>query len=213
VLTLQRDARTDRRNSADLSVKAGMYYLPTQAGSQVEKVPADPATAADTGIQVANRKIPGETGESRDAAPLASFENGIDLVDAHIATETPNSLSVDLHWVAHSIVQADATTFVQALSEEHQLLGQHDSYPVGGRYPTTLWSRGEDVFDTVALKLSRPLTPSDTIIVGWYVLPDADRRVLTTEGAPFVALSRRTRTLPPSSGPSPNTAFRTSVLD
>jgi len=100
-------------------------------------------------------KLPGQaplpTGQ-----PLARFANGLDLVEAKMA---PDGSSVDLRWQARSALAANATVFVQALSADGQLLGQHDSYPLEGRYPTSLWSSGEQVFDRVPPRLSRALTP------------------------------------------------------
>ncbi|MFI5267203.1 MAG: hypothetical protein ACHQ7M_07495, partial [Chloroflexota bacterium] len=84
-----------------------------------------------------------------------------------------------------SAPSANATVFVQALSADGPLLGQHDSYPLDGRYPTSLWSSGEQVFDQVPLKTSRPLTALDRVIVGMYVLPDASRRIPTADGHAF----------------------------
>jgi len=80
--------------------------------------------------------------------------------------------------------------FVQALGADGQLLGQHDSYPLEGRYPTGQWSAGEQVFDRVTLQLTRPLAAEDRVIAGMYVLPQADRRIPTRGGASFVMLQR-----------------------
>jgi hypothetical protein len=65
------------------------------------------------------------------------------------------------------------------------VLAQHDSYPLGGRYPTMAWSPREQVFDSVTVPLQAPLEIGDQVIAGIYVLPDS-RPVPTTTGEAFV---------------------------
>jgi hypothetical protein len=159
-----------------------MYYLSGHAGQPLERVAADPPEAADSGVAVGRVKLPGQAAAPA-GPPLARFASGLELLAAQRSGST-----VELRWLADSVPSANATVFVQALSADGQLLGQHDSYPLDGRYPTSLWSSGEQVFDQVALPTSRPLTPADRVIVGLYVLPAADQRIPTVDGLPFAVI-------------------------
>jgi len=171
-----------------VSLRAGMYELSGHTGSTLERVTADPVEAADSGIEAGRWKIPGQPPASLPETPLGRFSNGLDLLEGRASGAAGNQALVDLRWQARVAPSQDITVFVQALSSDGQLLGQHDSYPLDGRYPTTLWSAGEQVFDRVQLQLSRPLEPRDRVVVGLYVLPHPDERVPTLAGDSVVTV-------------------------
>lgn len=176
-LTLAPDQRLDRRDAVLLTVRTGMYDLSGHAGASMQRVAADPPGAADTGVEVGQVKLPGQP-PAAPAQSLAEFGNGLALLDARA---TPDGF-VHLRWQARAAPSANATVFVQAIDGDGRVLAQHDSFPLDGRYPTSLWSTGEQVFDRVPLKLPRSLGADDRIIVGMYVLPDATQRIPTVDG-------------------------------
>jgi hypothetical protein len=189
-LRLNPDTRADRRNAVLLVVRAGMYYVSSHAGAPVQPVPADPPSVAETGVEIARWKIPGRPPPDTPAQPLAEFQNGLTLLSGRVSSSSPTQVSVDLRWLARSAPHSDDTVFVQAVSALGNVLGQHDSYPLEGRYATSAWSAGEQVFDRVPLSLSRPLEPSDRLMVGMYTLPHPASRIPTSDGQEAVTIPR-----------------------
>src|SRR5581483_1146344 len=93
-----------------------------------------------------------------------------------------DAAGVSLRWTALRPPNRDFTVFVHALDGRGVVVGQNDSQPRGGRYPTSLWAAGESVTDRVALAVP----PGAEIEVGLYELssgarlrlPDGSDRVL-----------------------------------
>lgn len=79
-----------------------------------------------------------------------------------------------LYWQALAPIEADYTTFVHLLDAQGQLLGQNDSQPDDGWYPTSIWQPDEIVADTKAWP--RPLADDVAHIqVGVYLLQTGQR--------------------------------------
>jgi hypothetical protein len=122
-----------------------------------------------------------------DGAPVASFGRDLDLLGVSARFADSRRLIASLYWRAvRKPVQA-YTVFVQVLSPSGGLLAQHDSYPLSGRYPTSLWDGGEHVLDKITLQAPQHFDAGESVIVGLYVLPSVDR-LLTTEGQPYVTV-------------------------
>jgi hypothetical protein len=175
------DNRPDKRNALPLAVRVGMY---DEAGGTVQ---VDPPVAAATGVQVALWKLAGQPPPTAGTPPLASFQGGVDLQAAQAVVTGAGELRVDLQWKATVQPQRNYTAFVQLLSPENKVLSQHDSYPLDGRYPTSEWSAGERVSDTVTLALNQPPEKGERVIVGLYVLPDVEP-VPTAAGEAFATV-------------------------
>ncbi|MFZ5916016.1 MAG: hypothetical protein ACOYZ7_03710 [Chloroflexota bacterium] len=82
--------------------------------------------------------------------PQATFGGSLALLGYHL--ETPESapggqMALTLYWHAQQRVATDYTVFVHLLDETGAIGGQGDSQPVGGAYPTTLWSPETVVVD------------------------------------------------------------------
>jgi hypothetical protein len=56
-------------------------------------------------------------------------------------------LPVTLYWQALKPMTEDFSIYLQLVIEQDRILGQVDSYPGGGAYPTTMWSPGEVIRD------------------------------------------------------------------
>lgn len=175
------DTRDDRRNAVPLAVHVGMY------DEDRGKIPAHPDEAADTGVQVALWKLPGAELAGASQAPLATFDNGLELLSARANTSNPRSVKVDLRWQANTQPAGDFTVFVQLLSPDGQVLAQHDSYPLNRRYPTGLWTAGEQVVDDVELPLREPMPKGGQLVAGLYLLPDV-RPIPTSTGGAYATI-------------------------
>jgi hypothetical protein len=62
-------------------------------------------------------------------------------------------LNITLYWQADAPPRLDYTTFLHLRDPSNQTVAQQDGPPVGGRYPTSLWDRGEIIVDTISLAL------------------------------------------------------------
>ncbi|HEU0169709.1 MAG TPA: hypothetical protein VFS62_18190 [Chloroflexota bacterium] len=182
--TFPADNRPDKHNAIPLQVLAGMYDR--QIGDTFHKVDASPPEAGDTGLPVALWKIPGHAGPAPEQ-PLAQFAAGPQLLQVAAHQAPPSGLDVSLVWNTPAPLSANLTEFVQLLDGQGHLVAQHDSYPVDGHYPTSLWSAGETVYDSLSLTLPRPVQAGDSLIAGLYTLPSA-KRLLTTTGQDHVTI-------------------------
>ena len=103
-----------------------------------------------------------------------NFEDKIGL----LAVDLPNTalqpggkLDLTLTWQALAPLAEDYTVFVQVLDAQDQIVGQVDSWPVQGTFPTSQWSPGEQVADRYQVQLPNDL-PSGPyqVQVGFYLL-------------------------------------------
>lgn len=94
---------------------------------------------------------------------------GYDLEPAEQPTLT-------LYWRARQRVAIDYTVFVHLLDASGQLVGAYDSQPVGGAYPTSVWSPEYVVRDRRLLSLPDGLAAGEyRIEVGLYDLATMER--------------------------------------
>jgi hypothetical protein len=96
-------------------------------------------------------------------------------------------LFVKLQWQALAPLSEDYTVFVQVLDANDQIVGQVDSWPVQGTFPTSQWQPGHLVNDSYTIPLKAELAPgSYRLIVGWYLLATLQRLpVLNNDGIPI----------------------------
>lgn len=95
--------------------------------------------------------------------------------------------NLTLHWQALTQIEEDYTVFVQVLNEQDKIVGQLDSWPLQGTYPTSAWEVGEVIDDPYAVQLD-PELPEENyrLIVGFYRLADFQRLpVLGADGSPI----------------------------
>jgi len=88
------------------------------------------------------------------------------------------TLPLTLYWQGVAAMEEDYTVFVHVFDEDGNLLGQDDSQPVGGHYPTTLWEEGRIVEDTHFANISVVVSPGHhrlRIVVGMYLLETMER--------------------------------------
>jgi hypothetical protein len=81
---------------------------------------------------------------------------------------------ITLYWQALAPMQENYAISLLLLGHEHQFLGNYDSFPGRGNYPTTLWTPGQIVKDTFNVRLvNDAYAPvAATIEVGLYRMSD-----------------------------------------
>lgn len=96
-------------------------------------------------------------------------------------------LTVNLQWQALAPIPHDYTLFLQVLDSQDQIVGQVDSWPVQGTFPTSQWPPGAVVNDRHQIQLKADLVPGPyRLIVGWYLLATLQRLpVLNADGLPI----------------------------
>ena len=112
---------------------------------------------------------------------------GYALPSAEVTAAQPVPLT--LYWQALDGTSAtDLIVFTHLLSENGDLIAQHDSQPANAGRPMTSWVPGESIVDSHALAFQDPtyIGPS-RIWVGLYD-PDTGRRILAVNGADHVEL-------------------------
>ncbi|HEY3107243.1 MAG TPA: hypothetical protein VGL23_00720, partial [Chloroflexota bacterium] len=101
-------------------------------------------------------------------APLARFEQGIDLVEAALPDRpviAGRPTTVELRWRATARPERDLTVFVHLRDAAGQVVAQDDRQPADRGYPTSIWDAGEQVADP------HPLAPPPgryRVFVGLY---------------------------------------------
>ncbi len=80
------------------------------------------------------------------------------------------AVQVTLYWQAEGIPQEDYTVYVHLLDGDGELLGQDDSPPRKGAYPTSWWLPGQVVTDqhTIRLPVDRSVAEAAGLRIGMY---------------------------------------------
>ena len=111
-----------------------------------------------------------------EVRPLdVSFGNGVRLTgyENRLSQAQPagsgDQLGVFLYWTSRQPIAERLKVFVHIVDEQGELVGQHDSEPQVGGYPTNEWKAGESVCDFHLVSLGRRLPPGAYAIrVGLY---------------------------------------------
>ncbi len=124
---------------------------------------------------------------------------GYDLTDENNLPipnpQSPSShLNVTLYWRAETDLQSDYTTFLHLRDPANNTVTQQDNPPANGRYPTSLWERGEIIIDEISLPLDSLPLGEYTPVVGLYNSATGDR--LFTDGLPTNEVRLESVTLP-----------------
>ncbi len=94
---------------------------------------------------------PAVRADKRDMAPV-SFETLAHLVDAQVSPQrvAPGEVAaVKLCWEPLSETERNYVLFVQILDETNRKIGERNTYPGLGRYPTSQWQPGQPFCDVV----------------------------------------------------------------
>lgn len=104
--------------------------------------------------------------------------DAVALVGYDVPDSIPPALPLTLYWQGLTHMEKDYTVFVHVFDEEGHLLGQDDSQPYDGRYPTSVWGEERIVEDRHYVNMSRAASPGRhqlRIVVGMYLLETMER--------------------------------------
>jgi 4-amino-4-deoxy-L-arabinose transferase-like glycosyltransferase len=87
------------------------------------------------------------------------------------------TLRLTAYWRALDSMTEDYSLYVHLFGREGQAIGQLDSYPGGGSFPTSLWKPGDIIRDRYAVRVSPDaLTPAAARVnLGVYLLSTGDK--------------------------------------
>ncbi len=104
---------------------------------------------------------------------------------AYEAALTSETLCLRLYWQADSSPAEDYQVFVHVMNAAGEMVGQVDSAPVGGRYPTSWWRIGIPIEDRYRLAFAPPLPEGAyRVLVGMYSLETLARLPVVASGVP-----------------------------
>jgi hypothetical protein len=124
-------------------------------------------------------------------AGATNFADKIALLDVAVDNtrlQPGGRLALTLQWQALAPLMANYTVFVQVLNAQDQIVGQVDSWPQQGTFPTSTWAVGEMLVDPYLVPLAPDLAPGEyRLLVGWYLLADLQRLPVFDETGTAVA--------------------------
>jgi len=132
--------------------------------------------------------VPPAVGTQAMAPVDAVFGDMIRLRGYHLFPEQPTSdstLQVTLEWETSAPVKTSYKVFAQLLDDRQRIVGQNDSEPAGGRYPTNTWEPDEAVIDRRGILIAEG-TPAGgyTLLIGLYDPITGLRLPLELDGNP-----------------------------
>ena len=86
-----------------------------------------------------------------------TYDDAIQLIGYRLHTETvrpAQTLPITLYWKLLKPVELNYSIFIHLLGRDRQVIGQLDTYPGGGRRPTSLLSPGDIVADTYEVPIA-----------------------------------------------------------
>ncbi|MCP4358389.1 MAG: hypothetical protein GY796_10275 [Chloroflexi bacterium] len=90
--------------------------------------------------------------------------------------EPGESLQLSLLWHTSAVPKMDYTVFVHLLDPDGNLVAGNDSQPVGGSYPTSIWTPDEQILDKHILTTPIDLPPGKyRLAIGLYHQPSGQR--------------------------------------
>ncbi|NKQ36889.1 MAG: hypothetical protein HF973_14920, partial [Chloroflexi bacterium] len=118
-----------------------------------------------------------------------NYDDKIALLDVAIPDKTllpGGRFNLDITWLALGEMAEDYTVFLQMVDENDRIVGQVDSWPLQGTYPTSQWTPGETITDPYAIQLDGGMPSGNyRLLIGWYLLSNGRRLpVLNADGLP-----------------------------
>jgi len=102
---------------------------------------------------------------------------------AGVSNVRSQTVMLTLYWQAVGEMDTDYTVFAHLVDGKGTVWGQHDSVPMNGTHPTTLWQPGEFVTDAHLLALPPDLPPGDYALeVGLYQVETGLRLAVAGSG-------------------------------
>jgi hypothetical protein len=109
-----------------------------------------------------------------------ALADGVSLTGYTLSAPTVSPgepLTLTLRWEAREAPSTDYQVFVHLLGEQTEPVAQADGPPLGGDYPTSMWSAGEVIVDPHVMVLPDDLAAGDAVrlMVGMYNLETMER--------------------------------------
>ena len=125
-------------------------------------------------------------GERAMLAQPVRFGEAIRLLEAGLISRSESKIDLTLLWEATARPEQDYTVFIHLLDAADNLVAGSDTQPLAGRYPTSIWARGEQILDPHQLSLPAALPPgSYHLALGLYYQPSGERLPLVAaDGLP-----------------------------
>ncbi|MFH1313898.1 MAG: hypothetical protein ABIJ00_11835, partial [Candidatus Eisenbacteria bacterium] len=121
-----------------------------------------------------------------------TFGGAIELIGYDLslkAVKAGEQLTLVLYWTAVAPVAKELTVFNHVIDGEGRIWGQHDSQPMQGRCPTSVWSPGEVIQDKHTIILDPQAPPGIyRVFIGLYDLSSGDR-IRAEDGSDSIALA------------------------
>lgn len=138
-----------------------------------------PSSTGEEVATVARLKIPLPVTAAQPAQRLSvRFGETIQL-SGYTLTPTAGGLRLSLFWQAMAAPDFDYTVFVHVVNAKGEIVGQSDSAPLAGQYPTSIWSPGETIVDE---RLIPVVSGDDQVFVGLYRLDTGERLPAVVNG-------------------------------
>ena len=103
------------------------------------------------------------------------FEDKILLLGYELRKEGRSYL-LSLEWEALNQMEHDYTTFVHLIDANGKIVSQADNQPIGGTYPTSIWDKGEIIFDAYRLPIEVDMPAGQyRLLIGLYRLETMQR--------------------------------------
>jgi hypothetical protein len=100
-------------------------------------------------------------------------------------------LTFTLYWQALTQMDESYTVFTHLLGPSGEIVGQEDSMPRQGAYPTMLWQAGEVIADSYSFTVAPDAPPGNAPLeVGMYLLETNTRLPVTDEEGQSVSDDR-----------------------
>jgi hypothetical protein len=99
-------------------------------------------------------------------------------------------LHITLYWQSLKVMERDYTVYLKLFGPHNEVIGQTDTYPGLGSYPTTFWQEGDIVKDTYGLGIERPVEPPLAAFIGVGLYETETMRDLAAYGGEGQAVDR-----------------------
>lgn len=102
---------------------------------------------------------------------LKGYDLSVDVLEGR------STIRLSLYWQPLTLIREDYTVFIHVLGDDGQILGQIDSQPLHGKYPTSHWNMDDTVQDEYEISFTQKISIKDCqIAVGMY-LPITGKRL------------------------------------
>lgn len=111
----------------------------------------------------------------------------IRLVGYDLAAEVTagSTVTITLYWRAEGTPSGDYRVFVHLLNGQGEMVAQHDGPPRWGRYPTTVWRKGDVVPDEHTLVIPETAQGPFSLAVGMYRADTMERLPVFSPSGPL----------------------------